>query len=53
MGKETIINFIKWSMKQALRLLNEIDSLVGRYEQHNEQYVLDFYDKINEISVRK
>lgn len=40
-------------MKKTLRFLNEIDDIVNVYKLQNEQYVLDFYDKVNEISVRK
>lgn len=40
-------------MKVALELLELIDSSINESLLKDEQFVLDFYDKINEISVRK
>lgn len=34
-------------------LLEKIDDKVNRLSLQNQQFVLNFYDKINEISVRK
>jgi hypothetical protein len=47
------IDFIKEKMQQALSLLELIDREINVVQLSNEQFVLDFYDKINEISVRK
>lgn len=40
-------------MKGCLEVLEGIDREVSKSLLQNEQFVLDFYDKINEISVRK
>lgn len=40
-------------MKVSLDLLEGIDKKVSELSLKNEQFVLDFYDKLNEISVRK
>lgn len=44
---------LKWIMKCCLGVLEGIDREVSKSLLQNEQFVLDFYDKINEISVRK
>lgn len=44
---------LKYMMKLSLDLLEEIDKNVFELSLQNEQFVLDFYDKLNEISVRK
>lgn len=44
---------LKWIMKGCLEVLEGIDREVSKSLLQNEQFVLDFYDKINEISVRK
>lgn len=49
MNEETL----KWIMKCCLELLEGIDRQVSDSLLQNEQFVLDFYDKVNEISVRK
>lgn len=40
-------------MKICLEILEGIDKKVSESLLQNEQFVLDFYDKVNEISVRK
>lgn len=40
-------------MAAALSMLEIIDETVSDSLSQNEQFVLDFYDRINEISVRK
>ena len=40
-------------MKVCINLLESIDDLIDKEELQNEQFVLNFYDTINEISVRK
>lgn len=44
---------LKWKMAKLLEYLEEIDHEVDVKSLRNEQFVLDFYDKVNEISVRK
>ena len=44
---------LKWIMKCCLELSEGIDRQVSDSLLQNEQFVLDFYDKVNEISVRK
>lgn len=44
---------IKTLAAQILTDLERIDSEVDRLGLKDEQWVLDFYDKLNEISVRK
>lgn len=40
-------------MNNAIDILEIIDSSITNSLLQNEQFVLNFYDKINEISVRK
>lgn len=47
------MEILKWHMELCLELLEKIDSGVSKSLLQNEQFVLDFYDKLNEISVRK
>lgn len=49
MGKTSL----QWSMEECLKLLEAIDKEVDTLNLQNEQFVLNFYDKINEISIRK
>lgn len=44
---------IKELMSISIKLLNMIDTEVTKSLSQNEQFVLDFYDQLNEISVRK
>lgn len=53
MKEEDIKSTIKFFMTRALFSLEQIDKLIDKYHLKNEQFVLDFYDKVNEISVRK
>lgn len=39
-------------MRVILELLELIDKEVSESQLQNEQFVLDFYDKLNDISVR-
>ena len=52
-NKAVLEQSIKTLTAQILTDLERIDSEVDRLGLKNEQWVLDFYDKINEISVRK
>lgn len=38
--------------KASVQLLNELWKMVEKQEMQNEQFVLDWLDKINEISIR-
>lgn len=40
-------------MDIALSMLEVIDDTVSKSLLQNEQFVLDFYDRINEVSVRR
>lgn len=44
---------VMWFMTRAKHFLKQVDKLVDEYGLKNEQFVLDFYDEVNEISVRK
>ena len=44
---------LKHLMKVTLELLECVDKEISTSLLQNEQFVLDFYDKLNEISVRK
>lgn len=44
---------LKWQMEKCLEALEKIDSDISKSMVQNEQFVLDFYDKLNEISVRR
>lgn len=37
----------------VLLTLETLDKLISSVQLQNEQFVLDFYDKLNEISIRK
>lgn len=41
------------SMERIVILLEQIDKQIDKLKLKDEQFVLDWYDKINEISVRK
>ena len=49
MNKEAL----KWFMSNVMLQLEQIDKEVSNSLLQDEQFVLDFYDKLNEISVRK
>lgn len=51
--KETYIKYIKKQISQILLNLELLDASISTSGLQNEQFVLDFYDKLNEISVRK
>lgn len=44
---------IKEELAKLINSLNAVDVIISLAHLENEQYVLDFYDKLNEISVRK
>ena len=44
---------LKHLMKVTLELLECVDKEISTSLLQNEQFVLDFYDKLNEISVRR
>lgn len=50
---ELQISTLQGMMKVCINLLESIDDLIDKEELQNEQFVLNFYDVINEISVRK
>ena len=45
--------FLQKQMDYILFNLEIIDKSISSLELQNEQFVLNFYDKLNEISVRK
>lgn len=45
--------FLQKQMDCIIFNLEILDKSIDSAELQNEQFVLDFYDKINEISVRK
>ena len=47
------IDRLQRMMAAALSMLEIIDETVSASLSQNEQFLLDFYDRINEISVRK
>lgn len=51
--KKDKVVILKLAMKYLLADLLKIDATIDELELNNEQFVLDFYDKINEVSVRK
>lgn len=51
--KDTYVKYIKKQIAYTLSNLESLDKTISTLELQNEQFVLDFYDKINEISVRK
>lgn len=50
---ELQISTLQGMMKVCINLLESIDDLIDKEKLQNEQFVLNFYDVINEISVRK
>lgn len=53
MKRKYIVKVIRQLISIALDYLEYIDKLVDRYKLQNEQFILDFYDEVNQISVRK
>lgn len=51
--KDTHIKYIKKQIAQMLFNLELLDKSISTAGLQNEQFVIDFYDKLNEISVRK
>lgn len=47
------LQLLKNQMRECLEFLEKIDSDINRLSVSNNQEVLDFYDKLNEISIRK
>ena len=52
-NKEDIKSAMKKQLEELTRYLVIIDTLIDLADLGNEQFVLDFYDRLNEISVRK
>lgn len=44
---------VLWFMTSAKYFLEQTDRLVDEYNLKDTQFVLDFYDEVNKISVRK
>lgn len=51
--KDNNIEYIKEQIAQMLFNLELLDKSISTGGIQNEQFVLNFYDKLNEISVRK
>lgn len=51
--KDFYVKYLKAQMEKLLSELETIDKSITDSELYNEQFVLDFYDKLNEVSVRK
>lgn len=51
--KDTHVEYIKKWISQMLFNLELLDKSISTAGLQNEQFILDFYDKLNEISVRK
>ena len=47
------INFLKKQFHDIILNLEIIDKIITEKDLQHEQFILDFYDKLNEISVRK
>ena len=47
------INFLKKQFHDIIFNLEIIDKAITEKGLQHEQFILDFYDKLNEISVRK
>lgn len=43
---------IRYYCQTSIRMLNEIMKMIEKEKLQDEQFVLDWLDKINEISVR-
>ena len=50
--EEKYINNLKDRLKLCIIHLEFLDSLIRKNHYENEQWFLDFQDKLNEISVR-
>lgn len=51
--KDTHIEYIKKQISKILYSLEMLDKSISIVGIQNEQFILDFYDRLNEISVRK
>lgn len=51
--KDTHIKYIKKQITDILYSLEFLDKYISLIGVQNEQFILDFYDKLNEISIRK
>lgn len=47
------IDFLKKQFNDIIFNLEIIDKIITEKGLQHEQFILDFYDKLNEISVRK
>jgi hypothetical protein len=52
-NKEDIKSTVENQLEELIRYLVIMDTLIDLADLRNEQFVLDFYDRLNEISVRK
>lgn len=50
---EDLKNYLEQGFKILLKELNTFDEYVSKFGLEHEQFVLDFYDSLNEISCRK
>lgn len=51
--EDPYVEFIKKRIAKIIFNLELLDKSITEAELQNEQFVLDFYDKLNEISIRK
>lgn len=51
--EDKYIQYLQLQMARILFNLELLDKSIDSAELQNEQFVLDFYDKLNKISVRK
>ena len=48
-----LLEFMQETMSGIISNLEMLDKFIDSAELQNEQFVIDFYDKLNKISVRK
>lgn len=52
-NKDDYVDFLRQELRYILFKLEILDREITSKNLQNEQFILDFYDKLNEISVRK
>lgn len=51
--KEYYSKYIKEQITKVLEDLEKLDKMIAVSSLQNEQFIINFYDKLNEISVRR
>lgn len=52
-GENQMENIVQKKIKEVFILLESIEAMTTKFNFRNEQWFLDYQDKLNEISIRK